>query len=257
MGKSLALIRSKNSVYVYNPSFFKKKNTPVDIDAFMDYTNYQNGKLGKIVHIFHGRGNTYLINDVNDYHFILRHYWRGGFIGKILKDRFLAGFESSKRAENEFRMLVTMKKMGLPVPTPIVARQIKSFIFVRNDIAIQEVPGAFNLQKILQKRRLTDEEIIKIGGTLGKMFLSGVYHSDLNIKNILIDGADNPWIIDFDKCNFCSVGRRRREAMMNRLKRSFDKELALCPGLQWSDNDFQKLKTAVVDMVKNGRLYIH
>ena len=67
------------------------------------------------------------------------------------------------------------------------------------------------------------------------MLASGVYHSDLNIHNILIDGAKNPWIIDFDKCSLCTITPRRYKKIVDRLVRSIDKEKMLHKGLKWSN----------------------
>ena len=43
---------------------------------------------------------------------------------------------------------------------------------------------------------------------MGKLFKAGIYHSDLNINNILFDGADNVWIVDFDKCVQRTIGKK-------------------------------------------------
>ncbi|RND29619.1 3-deoxy-D-manno-octulosonic acid kinase, partial [Vibrio cholerae] len=64
-----------------------------------------------------------------------------------------------------------------------------------------------------------------------------VNHTDLNIHNILIDDEEKVWIIDFDKCDVQS-GHSWKQGNLNRLKRSFDKEVVK-RAVKWSEFDWQ------------------
>ncbi len=242
------VVRDKNTTYCYNPSILGDEMTASDLASMFDVDAYR--KANKVLKVFRGRGETYLVADKEDRHFIIRHYWRGGFIGKYLKDRFLSVFGDANRAEQEFNILTVMLKIGLPVPKPVVSRMVKNSIYCRNDIIVQEIQGARSLFDALRDRgtedfketdgltrhiTIEDEEVIKIGQCIGMMLASGVYHSDLNIHNILIDGAKNPWIIDFDKCSLCTITPRRYKKIVDRLVRSIDKEKMLHKGLKWSN----------------------
>ncbi len=248
--RNRALLTNKNVSFVYNPSFFDKKPSFEELQSYMNVSDYE--KNARVIQIYYGRGQTYLINDHNNKHIFIRHYYRGGYAYKIFYDKFWRWSESSERSIQEYDLLLQMKQMGLPVPTPIVARVVKSGLFVRNDIVTQEIPGARNIGKVLLQRRLTDQEIVKIGEAIGQMFRAGIYHSDLNINNILLDGADNPWIVDFDKCSMTSITGKKAMEMINRLKRSFEKECSEHPEMQWSDADFQKLVPAIKTVGKGS-----
>lgn len=63
-----------------------------------------------MIDVHHGRGATYLVQDKYKRRIVIRHYYRGGFIGRILEDKFLKFFKSSRRSFNEFELLITMKK---------------------------------------------------------------------------------------------------------------------------------------------------
>ena len=56
------------------------------------------------------------------------------------------------------------------------------------------------------------------------MFKLGVNHTDLNIRNILLDQDGKVWIIDFDKCFKCILSEYKCRKILDRLFRSFKKE---------------------------------
>lgn len=245
------VVKDKNTTYCYNPSILGNELTATELAAMFDLENYKKQK--SVLKVFKGRGETVLVSDVKQRHLIIRHYWRGGLIGKYLHDKFITVFGGGNRAEEEFNLLTIMQKVGLPVPKPVASRMVSYPLYCRNDIIIQEIPGAVSLLEVLKDRgeeqetkahdrkiEIGDEEIVKIGQTIGMMLAVGVYHSDLNIHNILIDGARNPWIIDFDKCKLCTIRRRLYKKITNRLARSFEKEKILHRGLKWpnSQTDF-------------------
>jgi 3-deoxy-D-manno-octulosonic acid kinase len=245
------IVRDKNTTYVVNPYFLN--NDAINSDELKEYCNIENYQLkGKVIYVFTGRGETYLVTDKYNHRIVIRHYWRGGFIGKFLKDKFCRFFYSSKRAMHEYDLLLTMRKMGLSVPRPIVARITKIGFFLKNDIITQEIPGAKNIAKILCERKLTDAEICKIGEAIGKMFTAGVYHSDLNINNLLFDGAGNAWIVDFDKCFLKPITKKLYKEMLDRLERSFAKEISIRPTMQWSTENFEKLTSSINSSFKDN-----
>jgi 3-deoxy-D-manno-octulosonic-acid transferase len=72
------------------------------------------------------------------------------------------------------------------------------------------------------------------------MHALGVDHTDLNCRNILLDAAGQPWLIDFDKCLRRPDGPWT-QANIDRLQRSLRKEQAKHLGLHWQDADWQAL----------------
>ncbi len=238
------IVRDKHVTYIVNPAFFKEDDMKAETLAdYFDIEKYQ--LAGKVIHEYSGRGKAYLLSDMYKNRILLRHYWRGGMMFKLLKDKFFAYFDTAKRSDLEFSLLQTMRKMGLSVPKPIAARYVKKGMFITNDIILQEIPGAKTLLKILTERTLSNEEFAKIGDAVGKMMLAGIYHTDLNISNILIDGANNVWLIDFDKCFLKNINQKLYAKMVDRLARSFEKELENTPELHWSKSDFDKLEPVI------------
>lgn len=236
-------IYSNGKKYFYNPFFFSTPPSIEDLENCFNIEDYK--KNNKVINVFTGRGKTYLVKGTINRNVVIRHYWRGGLIGKILNDKFISIFAGSDRSLLEYELLIIMRKMGLPVPRPVIAKTTSNFLYRTNDIIIEEIPGAKSLAKMLLERALTNEEISKVGDAIARLFRAGVYHSDLNINNILFDAASNPWIIDFDKCYLKKITPNLYKKMVERLVRSFEKEVSLHPAMRWSRLDLQKLVIAI------------
>ena len=87
-----------------------------------------------------GRGQTILFAKDN-LNLILRSYKRGGLFGKLVKDKFFKFESHPHRAFDEFRLLLKLKALKLPIPTPIIARQESNLISVKQQIVIERLVG--------------------------------------------------------------------------------------------------------------------
>ncbi|EKM02107.1 3-deoxy-D-manno-octulosonic acid kinase [Vibrio cholerae HC-55B2] len=167
----------------------------------------------------------------------LRHYRRGGLFGKLVADSYgFTGWEKT-RSYQEFMLLNHLRDAGVNVPCPIAARVQKHGLLYKADLLSEKVPNARDLVSILQESPISDELYRKIGREIRKMHDAQVNHTDLNIHNILIDDQEKVWIIDFDKC-YVQSGHSWKQGNLNRLKRSFDKEVVK-RAVKWSELDWQ------------------
>lgn len=158
----------------------------------------------------------------------LRFYRRGGLIGKLLKEGFWRWSKTAQRARAEFELTSQLYAEGFPVPRPLLAREGFNHCFVTNALVMEQLPHTQNLAEILAQRALTPEEIILVAHTLARFFKAGVYHSDLNIRNILLtDDSSGCYLIDFDKCSRGKLSQDLVTQMLSRLERSFTKEQEL------------------------------
>ncbi|AIL32306.1 3-deoxy-D-manno-octulosonic acid kinase [Basilea psittacipulmonis] len=173
-----------------------------------------------------GRGITWFLKsaDLFGVDTALRHYYRGGLIGKLNRDLFLYTDEHKTRSFAEFNLLKRLHELGLAVPKPIAARMQKvGGIFYRADILLEKIDGASDLT-VLLKTSLPELVWERIGQEIKKLHQAQVNHRDLNCHNILIQsGTEKIYLIDFDKCAIES-GERWKEENLLRLKRSFEKE---------------------------------
>lgn len=185
-----------------------------------------------------GRGKTLLYRHY-DKDLVLRHYKRGGLIGKLIADRFFCFEPHSHRAFDEFELLDRMLALSLPVPKPVIAREESYIGSLRQDIVIQRLSSYKDLSYVIDHRHLTRQEFQAIGRTIRMFFDNGIHHTDLNIRNILIDDSCRVCIIDFDKCFKLDVlPEELAKSMLSRLLRSFKKEASKKETTCFNESDF-------------------
>lgn len=201
-----------------------------------DYWQHQQAIEGSA----QGRGTTYFVK-YQAQHWVLRHYYRGGLIGKLNKDSYLFTGYHNTRAAQEFTLLTTLKKLSLPAPQPIAYRVIKQGLFYHADLLSSRIENAQDLVAILQQQALTETIWFNIGVMISKFHQHGIYHHDLNSHNILLDQQEKPWLIDFDRGEQRQVDKRWQENNLNRLLRSFRKEKAKLSTFHWQEKNWQTL----------------
>lgn len=234
---------------------FEKQNTPYQIikqgkveywfdeSCFSDFTPdcFQDSwwrEHGQLLGHSRGRGMTWFVQESGKPALVLRHYWRGGLIGRLLSDRFMFLGVSRSRAMAEFALLRVLREKGLPVPKPAAARCHRLGLFTRADILIELIPDAQDLVRLLTERYLSADEWQKVGQVICQLHQAGVYHSDLNSHNLLLDSAGEVWVIDFDKCGLRSGNSWKRE-MLERLHRSLRKEAGQISPFYWQEADWE------------------
>lgn len=192
-----------------------------------------------------GRGTTWFFAH-NDKEYVLRHYLRGGFVSKWLKDQFFHSRAEQSRAWKEFNLLLQLRQLDLPAPRPCAALTIKSGFVFRSYLITERISKAKDLHQVLTKGDIDDDMWRSIGAMIRAFHQQGVYHHDLNIRNIMIDGETKPWLIDFDKCGFRTGGDWQQENI-NRLLRSFKKEKDADKNLNWFESKFELLLSGYSD----------
>lgn len=177
-----------------------------------------------------GRGTTYFLSskDLFGVDMALRHYYRGGLVGKMLKDfYFLPVFNLEKtRSFAEFHLLEKLYREGVNVPRPILAHVKKIPFGYQADLLSERIENASDLTDLLQKVPLGSIQWQQIGQLIAQMHALQVCHRDLNAHNILLqrkNGKEKFYLIDFDKCDERS-GKSWKKENLARLKRSFLKE---------------------------------
>jgi 3-deoxy-D-manno-octulosonic-acid transferase len=165
---------------------------------------------------------------------VLRHYRRGGRIGRWLGDRYLRVPLAATRPLAEFALLRRLRAVGLPVPRPLLAGVRRGGLFDRGAIVVERIAQARDLAQRLHAAPLALAQWRAVGAAVGRLHAAGVHHRDLNCRNLLLDADDRPWIIDLDGCDVRATGDWA-EANLARLERSLRKEAGLraAAGLPW------------------------
>jgi 3-deoxy-D-manno-octulosonic acid kinase len=186
-----------------------------------------------------GRGAVIFVRDAN-ISWALRHYRRGGLIGKVNADRYFWTGEESSRAFSEWRLLYRLRELNLPVPTPVAARYVRSGWLYRADLLTETLPAVRTLADTITGARLTDEIWRKIGATIARFHVHGVAHADLNAHNILLGESASIWILDFDRGRIRPRGSWE-QLVLGRLQRSLLKIQSQRTSVQFDDRDWQAL----------------
>lgn len=199
------------------------------------YWKQQHAVLGKAK----GRGQA-LFFQYQDESYVLRHYHRGGMVGKLNRDRFFYLGKRLSRCRQEFMLLCDIARLGLPGPIPVAARIVRDGLFYRADLITKRIPKASDLSELLVKQRLSVDVWLEVGRVIRRFHDAGIDHSDLNIHNIMLDQQGQVWIIDLDKSHRRSKGKWQ-QANLDRLLRSLNKERQRMSHWYWLDSDWQIL----------------
>nr|WP_136252782.1 3-deoxy-D-manno-octulosonic acid kinase [Ningiella ruwaisensis] len=175
-----------------------------------------------ITHTAAGRGKVYFFRHA-DKELVLRHYYRGGLVGKINKDHFIYTGIFQTRAFKELQILDFLNDQDINVPHPVAARIERFGFSYRADIITEVVADAQELHEMLKMHTVDDGLWVEIGKTLGKLHRLKVRHDDINVKNILVQGGKKIVLIDFDKCSRQAYGNWQ-SANLARFYRSLIKQ---------------------------------
>jgi len=139
---------------------------------------------------------------------IIKHYEHGGLFRKITRDIFFG----DSRPFRELAILEAASQKDLRVPEVLAARVSRIFgALYKGEIVCKEIPDSVNLLeylKMLNEKPMKEKigwkrEIIEsLAEAIRKMHSSGIYHADLNIKNILIQNVGEKirvYLLDFDR----------------------------------------------------------
>ncbi|MDN4503016.1 3-deoxy-D-manno-octulosonic acid kinase [Alteromonadaceae bacterium BrNp21-10] len=216
--------------------FDAKAISKIDIDFFdPQYWASQQAIIGSAA----GRGTTHFVQ-YQEQQWVLRHYQRGGLIGKYLHDQYLYLGLTRTRSWQEFALLQKMQELQLPTPAPIAARVQRHGFYYTCDLITARIPQSSDAHQQLRQQPLNQQCWHNIGRAIAKIHNAQVYHHDLNIHNVMLDEQQRAWIIDFDKCSFHS-GQRWKQDNLQRLYRSLQKEKAKYPDYHWQQNEWQQL----------------
>ncbi|MGH8282751.1 MAG: 3-deoxy-D-manno-octulosonic acid kinase [Gammaproteobacteria bacterium] len=169
-----------------------------------------------------GRGNTWIVAEGEEA-WVLRHYRRGGLVRHFSRDYYLWQGLENTRPWCEWKLLSELYREGLPVPQPVAAQVTRHGPAYRGDLITLLIPDTRSLAARLKDTSIEFLPWRKIGTCIRHFHNAGVYHADLNAHNILVDGRNDVYLVDFDRgeCRPSSV--RWQEANLKRLLRSLCK----------------------------------
>jgi 3-deoxy-D-manno-octulosonic acid kinase len=164
---------------------------------------------------------------------VLRHYRRGGMVGRLVQDSYLWTGAAGTRSFREFRLLAELRRRGLPVPAPLAAGYRRQGLLYRADLLTARIPAACTLAERLRQVVNDPAALESLGHTLGRFHAEGVCHADLNAHNLMIDAERRWWLLDFDRGRLRAPARGWQQRRLQRMQRSPVKlGIELLPGWQ-------------------------
>lgn len=176
---------------------------------------------------FSGRESLRTITLGNGENALIRTYHHGGLLGWITGKTF---FSWPPRPFRELAITEELRRRGMPT-IEVYGACVEATVgpFYRGWLVTRELKDSYDLWTALQNGfvgKWTAEKVLRsVATSLRYLHYQGVYHSDLNLKNILVRAEPagvKGYIIDFDKAVLFSGGlpRRLAEKNLRRLLRS-------------------------------------
>ncbi len=157
---------------------------------------------------------------------VVRRSHHGGLLARLRGDRFIL-----PRAPRELMIASFLTQHGIATPAVlgfVIYRE--SFFVKRADVATEELPDGMDLGTLLAdpaSARIRDEVWTAVRALLHDLAALGVWHPDLNVKNIhlsrTLDGAIRAAVLDVDRVRLGEPGEIVARANRDRLRRSLHK----------------------------------
>ncbi|HOD48480.1 MAG TPA: lipopolysaccharide kinase InaA family protein [Candidatus Hydrogenedentes bacterium] len=149
---------------------------------------------------------------------LVREYRRGGLLRYVNRDAYL-----TNRPLAELRIVDYLWRQDFPVPEPLGICWWRRCGLLRGRIATMALDALHLQDCLLTGSEPSSATLKKIGETIRRMHDLGVWHADLQVRNILVSGG-RPFLIDFDKARKTKhLSSYARAANLFRLRRSFEK----------------------------------
>ncbi len=173
-----------------------------------------------------GRGNT-LVLDTPHGPAVLRQYLRGGVAARFSLDRYFFWGYLRSRPVIEANLTAHLSDLGLPVPQVLGGLCHRHGLTYSAALLTEKIPAARTLAEVMSGSSNKNPLWPDVGQCLRRFHSAGVYHADLNARNILIDELHKIWLIDFDRGCVLKPGNPRLQRNLQRLLRSLRKQRAM------------------------------
>ena len=150
---------------------------------------------------------------------IVRKCLRGGMMRHFIRESYLL----HNRPLSELRLHDHVWRLGLPVPEPLGACWQWRGPFVRGAFATVEIPAPNLLDYVQTQPEQGIEVMLRCGELFRRMHDLGVWHADLQVRNVLV-GELSLYLIDLDNARLIpGMSRVQRARNLFRFRRSLEK----------------------------------
>ena len=171
---------------------------------------------------------------------VLRHYLRGGWAAALSRQRYFFTGVARSRPFREYHILAQLYALGLPVPRPVAALCEHHGVFASGAIMTAYIGSTGTLADRLKDDHPVGVTWANVGRCIRRFHDAGVWHADLNARNILLDSGFQVFLIDFDRPRFNPEKPADGERSLSRLKRSLVK--------LWPADDLSAMQSAWIEL---------
>jgi 3-deoxy-D-manno-octulosonic acid kinase len=226
--------KTATGAIVFDQSIIREMSDDKFTSAGWPHSDPLEGRLGS-----DARSQTMFVGNVPR-QFVLRHFVRGGLLGKLVHDAFLWTGADSTRSFREWRMLAKMADRNLRVPRPAAARYCQHGAIYTADIITVRIPHVKPLLQRIAERAWSAEFWHSVGQSIHEFHDCGVYHPDMSVHNLQIDDDARLWMLDFDRGRLLPPGAWQ-QTTLNRLHRSLRNATSLDPKLNYQHENWEQL----------------
>jgi tRNA A-37 threonylcarbamoyl transferase component Bud32 len=127
---------------------------------------------------------------------VVRTLMHGGLFRHLTGKNFI----SPARTFREIQISSFLISRGVRTPEILGARILEKGFFCNIDVVTRLVPDSSDLLAYLETGRDDAGQVLREAGKIVRhLHDSGTYHTDLHIKNLLLDSGKTLWILDLDK----------------------------------------------------------
>jgi 3-deoxy-D-manno-octulosonic acid kinase len=193
----------------------KKKYKSIHFGLSSDLTNQQLQTLADIFSqrpgsadsVLGGRGSICMTDVEGIGPIAIKHYFRGGIIRFLIKQRYLK--LGKVRSQIEYEILKKVRHIGIAAPEPI-AYAISGFPFYKAWLVTRKIQTRQSLADLsisdLKHACMVMENVIEQVSLLIK---NKILHVDLHPGNVVVDNNSKAYLVDFDKARIFSGTRQK------------------------------------------------
>lgn len=130
---------------------------------------------------------------------VVKRYGRGGLWRHLVADRYLRWGPS--RSQVEFEVLADVRRLGVSAPEPLAYLDSGGWCY-RAWLVTREIPEHRSLAELATSdedrvRARLDDVVAQIAVLINERY----FHIDLHPGNVVLDGTDRVYLLDFDRAH--------------------------------------------------------
>jgi 3-deoxy-D-manno-octulosonic acid kinase len=153
---------------------------------------------------------------------VVKHYRRGGLLGRVVKRRYIRWGKS--RSQLEFELLLKARDLGINVPEPLLFAN-RGYPIYRTWLVTREIKTPVGLARLSgDDEKRTRQAMAAVVEQISRLIDNRIVHVDLHPGNVVVDRKDRVYLLDFDKGKFYQGPKTKlRNRYINRWQRAVSK----------------------------------